>query len=383
MKKVLVVFILAVLIFATPVMAESPMKKIYEKIKIWFTFRPEAKAERFLNSAESRLNELNKTMVEGNIKNIEKMQKDYESAINETEKIINNTGFRGNRTLLAEYICNMTYKNIIILQRILEKAPEQAKPAISHAINISLKRHENCTERLLETWNKTIEKIQMINCTVDADCMNITCPQIIGMDTTLCEYGKCKCGNKWEIFNKTEWEERFKEKLRMCENDDDCIIAGCNNELCLPKSIVNYTVSICLWKGEYKCLEFESCKCDDNICRWDRGDEYRECIRNLTKPNITWPNITWPNVTKSNVTRPNITWPNITKPNITVRMNNTCTSDDDCQWCGMMCIKKQQNIACMEIAPLKNRSCICKDGRCMTSPSNMTWPNITAHNMTR
>jgi len=35
----------------------------------------------------------------------------------------------------------------------------------------------------------------------------------LGHDTPVCHEGKCKCSGKWEIVNKTEWKERFREEL--------------------------------------------------------------------------------------------------------------------------------------------------------------------------
>jgi len=226
MKKVLIAFILSALIFSMPVLAEElpkqkvlpdnplyPIKILSEKIQVWLTFDPEKKVAIRLSQAQTRLAELNETIAIGKLKYVEKLKKDYEDAVNETERMVNRSVALGkNVTALAEHVANVTYKHILVLERILEKAPEQAKSAIEHAINVSIKGHETAVERILTRLNKTAEEVKMFNCTVDADCRHLFCPQAIGMDTPLCEEGKCECGGKWEITNKTEWKERFREE---------------------------------------------------------------------------------------------------------------------------------------------------------------------------
>lgn len=255
MSKFLAVFILSLLLFSSVAIAEElpkqrvapgnplyPLKKLYEKVQIWFAFSPEAKAALRLHYAQVRLSELNETIAKGKLQYAEKLKEDYENEINEAEKILKKTEALGrNVTALAEHVCNVTYKHVLVLERVWEKVPEQAKPAIEHAINISIEKHENCAERILTRINQTVERVKRFNCTADADCRNLFCPQVLGMDTPVCEEGKCKCGGKWEIVNKTEWKERFreewtnetqriveriKEKLTIrygeCETDDDC-----------------------------------------------------------------------------------------------------------------------------------------------------------------
>lgn len=224
---VLSVLVLSILILSMPVMAEglgSPtvlpgnpiysVKIFFEKVRMVFTFGSDAKAKLHASLAEQRLAELNATIEKGKLQYVERLKTDYEKEINESEKILNRTeGLGRNATALTEFICNMTYKHISVLEGVWDKAPEQAKPIIERVINASIERQENCTERLLAIWNKTIGEVRKVNCTADVDCRKLVCPMAIGYDTPICDDGKCRCGGKWEIINKTEWKERFKEEL--------------------------------------------------------------------------------------------------------------------------------------------------------------------------
>jgi hypothetical protein len=185
----------------------------------------------------------------------------YKKFLSESELEMNRTEALGkNVTALVEHICNMTYKHIEVLESVLEEAPEEAKPAIELAINVSLKGHETCVERLLNLINKSEEEAKRIACTADAecegvvycpprlkfevscyippnetigicrclpkwkkmkplecvsdaDCRHLICPMVVGSDTPICEEGRCVCGAKWEIVNRTEWRERFREEF--------------------------------------------------------------------------------------------------------------------------------------------------------------------------
>lgn len=185
----------------------------------------------------------------------------YKEFLDESELKVERAEALGrNVTALVEHICNMTYKHIEVLEDVLEEVPEEAQPAIEHAINVSLKGHETCVEKLLGLINKSEEeakeiacatdaecegivycpprlkfevgchippnetigscrclpkwkKIEPIRCVSDADCRHLVCPMVIGSDTPICEEGMCICGAKWQIVNRTEWRERFREEF--------------------------------------------------------------------------------------------------------------------------------------------------------------------------
>lgn len=174
-----------------------PLQRAIERFQLMLTSDPEAKAKLHLTFAERRLAELNETLAKNQIQYVKELSNDYENEINETGKELNATeGLGRNVTDLAEYVSNVTYKHILVLERVLEKVPDQAKPSIEHAINVSINGHEQAVESILERINETIGRVERNNCTIDNDCNNLVCPQVIGGDTPLCEDEKCRCGER-------------------------------------------------------------------------------------------------------------------------------------------------------------------------------------------
>jgi uncharacterized damage-inducible protein DinB len=229
-----------------------------ERIRELSPERAEKIASKF---AEEELSKSVEMIKRGKEKRAQERLRIYKELLNETEEAEKKIeGLGKNVTALAEHICNMTYKHIEVLEKVLEEVPERAKIAIEHAINASLERQATCMERILNAINKSAEekkwkactsdedckkiltycpekfgfevkcyipknktegichclpkwrKIE-INCSSDAECRFLICPMAIGMDTPICKEGRCVCGAKWEIVNKTEWRERFKEEI--------------------------------------------------------------------------------------------------------------------------------------------------------------------------
>lgn len=59
-----------------------------------------------------------------------------------------------------------------------------------------------------------------------------------------------------------------------------CVIAGCNSELCIEKSLVDKIgISICLYKPEYSCYKTATCERQaDDTCGWTQNPEFRACL---------------------------------------------------------------------------------------------------------
>ena len=175
---------------------------------------PEKAAEFRMRFAESRLEKVMIKALEGRVKEAEEFAEEYEEEIDQSINLTEKAEKLGrNVTLLAEHVCNMTYKHILVLERVLANVSEQAKPTIEHAMNASIKGHENCAEKIKEGVGQIIREIRKISCEENVDCARLVCPMILGYDTTICYEGACKCGAKWEIVNETEWKERFNETL--------------------------------------------------------------------------------------------------------------------------------------------------------------------------
>jgi hypothetical protein len=273
LSKILLAGILVTVIFVHLVAAEElpspgilpdnpiyPVKTFLEKVRLWLTFDPEARARFHAFLAEQRLSELNETIRMGKLEYVEKLKGDYEKEMNETVSEMNRTfGLGRNATALAEHVCNVTYKHVAVLERVLERAPEAAREGIERAVNASIKGYENCEERLEKILNETNESIKRFSCTSDVECLNLTikcpaflgnriscfipenrttgfcrcevewkkvarnctddseckelvCPMVLGNDTPVCLNGRCVCGAKWQLRNRTEWKERFGEE---------------------------------------------------------------------------------------------------------------------------------------------------------------------------
>ncbi|HDM05872.1 MAG TPA: hypothetical protein ENG34_01165, partial [Candidatus Aenigmarchaeota archaeon] len=216
--------------------------KILAKIRVRNPERASRLAARF---AEIDLNKSRAMFLIGRIRIARRRLELYRKLVNETSEsneIAEKLG--GNITALAEHACKMLYKHINVLEDVLEKVPEEAKPAIERAINNSLRNYEKCMERITKIMNRSVERVKLrncttdedcekaltycpskfgfeptcyippnrttgicrcwptwkktwINCTEDEDCKQLVCTMVIGSDTPICKDGRCVCGSKW------------------------------------------------------------------------------------------------------------------------------------------------------------------------------------------
>ncbi|MEM5766286.1 MAG: DUF5667 domain-containing protein [Candidatus Aenigmatarchaeota archaeon] len=236
-----------------------PVKTFLERARLWLTFDPEARARFHTFLAEQRLAELNAIITQGKWQYVERLRYEYERELGKADDETGRTfGLGKNATTLLEHVCNMTYKHTAVIERVLSKAPEVAKPGLEKAINASIKGHERCLERVEELINRVNEGLGTIscssdedckglnvwchlklgkelrcfipengttgicmclpiwnrtrmNCTDDSECRSLICPMVLGNDTEVCLNGICTCGAKWHLRNRTEWRERFGE----------------------------------------------------------------------------------------------------------------------------------------------------------------------------
>lgn len=125
------------------------LDRAFEKISLALTFDKVKKAEKRLLMASERIAELKAMVDKGKPEFVDKLRSAYENGINETENDIEAARALGkNVTLLAEHVSNMTYKHVLVLQGLLDKVPEQARPSIERAINVSQTGHERAVERV-------------------------------------------------------------------------------------------------------------------------------------------------------------------------------------------------------------------------------------------
>jgi hypothetical protein len=155
MNKIILPIIILPLIFTATVFAQetelpdpgltpdSPfyfLETIAEGIGTFFSFGDLKKAERYTNLAAERLAEAKVMAEQGKPKLLEKTLERYEDqlvkALLRTEK----AKTKGKNTEeVIKTITEATHKHFTVLEEVLEKVPEEAKPAIRHAMMVSTK----------------------------------------------------------------------------------------------------------------------------------------------------------------------------------------------------------------------------------------------------
>ena len=113
-------------------------KRTAEKEKLAATSDPLKKSTLCIKYAEKRLQELKTMVSQGKLEFIEKLVKDYEDFINEAITNIEIASNQGKDVTEAlEAVERFTKTHTKILTELLDKVPEEAKPAIRHAIEVS------------------------------------------------------------------------------------------------------------------------------------------------------------------------------------------------------------------------------------------------------
>ena len=170
---------------ATPVLAAeeaefvdagiTPNSPVYgldralERIQLAITFREAEKAKLKFKFAEERLAEAEVMAEEGEEELAEELMEDYEEGLNETNEEIERAVARGqNITELVEHVSTRTSKHLEVLQRVYEKVPEQARAAIAHAMEVSVRKQvgvlahiedgEEIKERIRNEISETLSK---------------------------------------------------------------------------------------------------------------------------------------------------------------------------------------------------------------------------------
>ena len=100
----------------------------------------------------------------------------------------------------------------------------------------------------------------------EKDCPDF-CTGIAANLETRCVEGMCKIAQKAKTIPPPGG----------CSQDTDCVIGGCSNQLCLPKSAGNI-MSTCEWKEEYGCYQLTTCGCSAAKCAWKQNDAFDKCL---------------------------------------------------------------------------------------------------------
>jgi len=125
------------------------LETISEEIVTLFTFGDLKKAERYFTLAEERLSEAQVMIKENKPKRTEKTLERYGKQLGKSLIRAEKADAKGKDTKeLAKVVTRATYKHLVVLNRVLEKVPEEEKSAIEQAMTASIKGHETAVGAL-------------------------------------------------------------------------------------------------------------------------------------------------------------------------------------------------------------------------------------------
>ncbi|TSC69881.1 MAG: hypothetical protein G01um101470_940 [Parcubacteria group bacterium Gr01-1014_70] len=131
----------------------------FEKIGLFFTFNPEKKAQKALKHAGERLAEIELVADDDNTNTIKTAVANYESSVAlAAEKSMDITD-KGESARLFTSIEGSASRNQEVLSSVLIKVPEEAKEAITQAIEVSKKMQEYAAKQISELKGE-IEKLK-------------------------------------------------------------------------------------------------------------------------------------------------------------------------------------------------------------------------------
>ncbi len=164
MKKILALSILSlILFFAAPVSAATEasagikpgsffyfLDTTFENISLFFTFDSGNKARKALEYADERLAEIQAIAEEKNPDAVKTAIANYESNVALATEKSKEVKDKNQAESLLTLIGNSTTRNQEILSAVLIKVPEEAKEAITQAIEASRKGHEEAARQIAE-----------------------------------------------------------------------------------------------------------------------------------------------------------------------------------------------------------------------------------------
>ncbi len=164
MKKLFLSFVLlSVVVFSLPTSASAATNPgvkpgnffyffdtAFEQINLFFTFSPEKKAEKALAYADERLAEAEAVAGDNNAEVVKTAITNYESNIALATEKSKEVQDKERAESLFTLIADNTSKNQEVLSAVLVKVPEEAKEAITRAIEASRKGQEEATQQIAE-----------------------------------------------------------------------------------------------------------------------------------------------------------------------------------------------------------------------------------------
>ncbi|MCK6462931.1 MAG: DUF5667 domain-containing protein [Candidatus Pacebacteria bacterium] len=130
-----------------------------EKTSLFFTFSSEKKAKKALEYAEERLAEAEELVKENKQEDAKKTIENYQENISLAEMEAKEIKDEAKTNDLLSIIASSTSKNQEVLERVLEKVPEEAKEGVQKAIEVSNKGDEGSTEEI-EAPKKEVKAVE-------------------------------------------------------------------------------------------------------------------------------------------------------------------------------------------------------------------------------
>jgi len=162
-KSVIISFLVLVVLFASPVSASVGTKAgikpssffyffdtAFEKVSMFFTFNPEKKAQKALGYANERLAEAEAVAESNDAEAIKTAIIGYESNITFATEKSKEVKEKGKTESLLASITDNTSRHQEILNNVLLKVPDEAKEAVTNALEFSQKRYEEATQQIAE-----------------------------------------------------------------------------------------------------------------------------------------------------------------------------------------------------------------------------------------
>ena len=153
--SMIVYLLLANLVFAqkgAEILPDNPLyqaKRQMETAQLNAAFDPLEKATLHLEYAKERLAEVKEMIFKGKPEFVEGLMEDYENSITEAMTNIEHAAKQGRDVTEAlKAVERSTKHHIEVLTDLLEKVPEEAKPAIRHSIKVSKIGRNTALDRL-------------------------------------------------------------------------------------------------------------------------------------------------------------------------------------------------------------------------------------------
>ena len=130
-------------------------KKSSEEKEIAATNDPIDKATLHIQSAEEKVSKIKSKIKEGKTEGIGTLAAEYEQDIKDAQDNVGKARALGKDvTSVSGVVEKATAKHAEVLNEVLNKAPDQAKAAIRHAIEVSQKGHQKALENLQKKKGK-------------------------------------------------------------------------------------------------------------------------------------------------------------------------------------------------------------------------------------